>query len=258
MDTGVISAAFGALSQERNLEVIANNLANADTTGFKRDRARFADFLHPATDRQPLPDPARGGPAIVPVGFGANWSASRVRMTGAETDLLQGSTQQTGNTLDLAIEGSGFFRLQTPQGIRYTRRGNFTLDRNRLLVSQEGYPVLDTNNQKITLGEGTAVIASDGTIGVGGQTAGKIGLAQFPQGARLEKMGDAMFAASGDPGAPSLPYEMRQGSLENSNVSSIEEMVGMLDALRRYEAHQRVLQAYGQMDARSVEIAELR
>jgi flagellar basal-body rod protein FlgF len=259
MDTGVISAAFGALTQERRFEVIANNLANAATEGFKRDRISFGDLLRPplATPAPPA-KPQAAAPALVPVGFGPHWGGSQVRVAGVAPDLSQGELFGTGNPLDLAIEGSGFFKLETPQGLRYTRRGSFTRGQDGTLVSQEGFPVLGSKGSKITVPRGELSVSSDGTLSVAGEPVGQLELAQFPEGAPLQKEGDCLFAASGDPGPPKLPYAVRQGMLEMSNVNVIEEMIAMIEALRRYESHQRVLQAYGQMDARSVEIAELR
>lgn len=260
MDTGVISAAFGALTQERRFEVIANNLSNADTAGYKRDRLSFADLLHPPGPQAPQAIPAReaGGPALLPVGFGRHWDASRVRVTELWADMLQGGLQDTGNPLDLAIEGDGFFKLQTPEGIRYTRRGSFALSDDGVLVSQEGYPLLAANGQKITVGGAQVVVGRDGTVTAGGEPAGRIELAQFPSQAELTKVGESLFAAPGDPGPPKLPYIIRQGALEMSNVAVVEEMVAMVDALRQYETYQKMLQAYGEIDARSVEVAEIR
>jgi len=262
MDTGVISAAFGALTQERRFEIIANNLANAATAGFKRDRLTFADLLHPPSPRtsgKPQAEPAVSASGLMPVGFGPNWDASRVRVTSLWPDLMQGGLEETGNPLDVAIEGSGFFRLQTPQGTRYTRRGSFALAKDGTLVSQDGYPVLGAGNQKITIsGQGTINIGRDGTVSAGGQQAGRLELAQFPEGAPLEKAGDSLFAANGDPGPPTQSYLVRQGSLELSNVNTVEEMVSMVDALRQYETYQKMLQAYGQMDSKSIEVAEVR
>jgi flagellar basal-body rod protein FlgG len=261
MDTGVISAAFGALTQERRFEAIANNLANADTAGFKRDRISFADLLHPPTEppRQPIPESEEGGPAFLPVGFGRKWDASRVRVTELWADMLQGGLQDTGNPLDLAIEGSGFFELQTPQGVLYTRRGSFALAQDGTLVSQEGYPLLGEKGQKLVVkGGGQMNVGRDGTVSVGNAQVGRIELAQFPEKAELTKVGDSLFAASGDPGPPKLPYLVRQGALEMSNVNVVEEMVAMVEALRQYETYQKMLQAYGQMDAQSIEVAQTR
>jgi flagellar basal-body rod protein FlgG len=260
MDTGVISAAFGALTQERRFEVIANNLANSATAGFKRDRISFADLLHPpgAAAPKPLPEPSEGGPALIPVGIGRSWEASRVRVTDVAADLDQGEIQETGNPLDLAIEGNGFFKLKTPQGVLYTRRGSFGLGKDGILVSQEGYPVLGAGGQKIVARAGSLTVSRDGTVSAAGEQVGRLEVAQFPEGAALEKAGDSLFAAAGDPGEARLPYGIRQGALEMSNVNAISEMVEMIEALRQYEAYQKVLQAYGQIDARSVEVAELR
>ncbi len=261
MDTGVISAAFGALTQERRFEVIANNLANAATAGFKRDRMSFADLLHPpqaGAPGKPRPEAAEGGPALIPVGFGGAWEASRVRVTGLFSDLAQGELLDTGNPLDVAIEGEGFFRLKTPRGVRYSRRGSFAVGAGGLLVSQEGYPVLGANNQPLKIGAGAVAIGRDGTVTAGGEPAGRLDLAQFPAGAALEKVGDSLFAAPGDPGPAKLPFSLRQGALEMSNVNAVEEMLAMIEALRQYESYEKVLQAYGQIDAKSTEVAELR
>jgi flagellar basal-body rod protein FlgG len=265
MDIGVISAAFGALTQERRFEVIANNLANASTAGYKRDRISFADLLHAPTagakspaSKPSLTSASASTPTITPVGFGPNWDASRVRVTDLAPDLTQGGLEETGNPLDLAIEGSGFFKLQTPQGVLYSRRGSLAVAKDGTLVSQEGYPVLGEKGKKIKVGEGQVIIGSDGTVSAAGVEVGRIGLAQFPEGTKLAKVGESLFAASGDPGPAKLPYTVRQGALELSNVNPVQEMVAMIDALRQYEAYQKVLQSYGQIDARSSEIAQLR
>jgi len=260
LDTGVISAAFGALSQQRRLEVIANNLANSATSGFKRDRLSFRDLLHmpPASAREKTPVEAQStGAGLTPVGFGPAWNASRVRADLVDTDMAQGELEDTGNPLDLAITGQGFFKVQTPEGVRYTRRGNFALGEKGQLVTQEGYPVLGEKGPIRISGSGPVKIDGSGQITVGDAVAGKLAVAQFPEGANLLKQDGCLFAG-GDPGPAKLPYTVRQGCLEASNVNAVLEMVEMIEALRSYEACQKMLQGYGQIDGRAAEVGQLR
>jgi flagellar basal-body rod protein FlgG len=246
----------GLDAQQTQLDVISNNLANVGTTGFKRARVAFEDLLYQnvrqaganSSQQTQLPTGLQIGTGVRPV--------ATPRM------FTQGNLQQTGNQLDLAINGQGFFQIQLPDGtVGYTRDGSFHVDANGTLVTGNGFALspaitIPANAQSVTIGQ-------DGTVSVtvAGQAApqnvGSVQLASFTNPAGLEARGQNLFvetAASGTasantPGTNGLGL-LQQGYLETSNVNVVEELVSMIQTQRAYEINSKAIQTSDQMLAR--------
>jgi flagellar basal-body rod protein FlgF len=215
------------LAELTRQDQIANDLANSSTPGYKSDRSvqqSFGDLL--------LANSSTGQP-IGSLGLGTAIVAER-------TDLSQAPLRETGQPLDLALEGKGFFAVQTTAGTRYTRDGQFQLDGAGRLVNQSDLPVLDSNGKPITIGNAAkdVMIGSDGTITVGGRAIARLNVVSLTTPV---KEGDTLF--SGTPGGVPATTAVRQGSVEGSGVNPARAMVDMLVSFRAYEAQQRVVHA---------------
>ena len=247
------TAATGMEAQQLKMDVIANNLANTSTTGFKRVRAEFQDLLSETVIQATAAGPNGGGqPSPLQVGLGVK--------TGATTrGMGQGDMQNTQNPLDVAIEGNGYFRVQLPSGdIAFTRAGNFRVDENGRLVTQHGEIV----EPPITVPpETTALtIKPDGTILATLPTKtdptelGQIRLTTFTNPGALSAIGNNLFQPTGASGQELQlkPGEqgagsVSQGFLESSNVKAVEEMIDMISTQRSYEMNSKVIQTADQM-----------
>ncbi len=222
---GIWSVLSGALTQEKRLEVLTNNLANANTTAFKKDRIVLQAF----TPLKQEPATAEHGPELVPT----------FNMLDRTMTLFhEGAIRETADPLDLAIEGEGFFAIQTPGGVRYTRDGNFTMDIQGQLVNQAGFPVLGDGGS-ILLPPGKVTIGSDGKIFVDKEEVASLATFEFSDKNGLKKVGGSLYEAVRGGATPSPQIRVRQGALEMSNVNTVEEMVTMMSALRTYESTQR-------------------
>jgi flagellar basal-body rod protein FlgG len=215
------------LAELTRQDQIANDLANSSTPGYKSDRSvqqSFGDLL--------LANSSTGQP-IGSLGLGTAIVAER-------TDLSQAPLRETGQPLDLALEGEGFFAVQTTAGTRYTRDGQFQLDGAGRLVNQSDLPVLDSNGKPITIGNAAkdVTIGPDGTITAGGRAIARLNVVSLTAPV---KEGDTLF--SGIPGAVPATTAVRQGSVEGSGVNPARAMVDMLVSFRAYEAQQRVVHA---------------
>lgn len=245
-------AATGMSAQETKLDVVANNLANSNTTGYKKQEAEFEDLLYQNV-RGTSPT-ANGAPQPVGTQIG-----SGARVVGTPRAFSQGAMLQTSNPLDVAIEGSGFIPVQRPSGeIAYTRAGAMKLDAQGRLVTTDGLPV--EPNINIPANATQVNISSDGTVSVvqpgssAPNSVGQLQLATFPNNAGLSALGHNLFeatAASGDailgqPGKDGRGSIM-QGSLEASNVEVVEEMIGMIRTQRAYEINSKVVAAADEM-----------
>ncbi|MBN8818226.1 MAG: flagellar basal-body rod protein FlgG [Sphingobium sp. SCN 64-10] len=246
-------ARTGLDAQDVKMRVIANNLANVNTTGFKRDRANFETLAYQQVIAAGSQADSQNKLAI-----GLNLGTG-VQLTGTERIDTQGTLNTTGNSFDLAIEGAGFFQLQRPDGsIAYTRAGNFKTNAEGTLVSADGLPLIP----QIQLPEGvtSVTIGNDGTVSatVPGQNAptqiGQIETARFVNPAGLQATGGNLLtetAASGAPqvGAAGLEGRgtIRQGALEQSNVNTVEELVDMIETQRAYEIASKMIKATDEM-----------
>jgi flagellar basal-body rod protein FlgG len=254
MIRALFSAASGMAAQQLNVDNIAHNLANANTVGFKSRRAQFQDLLYQSMIQ---PGAAAGQQTVVPTGLQVGLGT---RASSNEIIFTQGSFSQTGNPLDMVIQGRGFFQIRRPSGeLAYSRAGSFHVDRDGNLVTSEGN-LLDP---QITLPPDAQAItiAQDGTVSytqpnqTAAQQAGQIQLANFQNPAGLNSLGGSLYTptdASGDPtvGTPGGQEglgSVMQGYLEQSNVSVVEEFIGLIVAQRGYEANSKVVQAADQM-----------
>jgi flagellar basal-body rod protein FlgG len=254
MIRALYTAASGMAAQELNLDNIANNLANSSTSGFRSRRLQFEDLIY---QNLVMPGAAASQQTTVVAGLQVGLGT---RSAASEVIQLEGDFTQTGNPLDLAIQGAGFFQVLLPDGqTAYTRAGSFHLDGQGNLVTQDGNPVQPAIT--IPVSATSVTVAQDGTISVTlpGQTAaqqvGALQLALFSNPGGLNSTGSNMFlatTASGDPvvGAPGGSEglgSIQQGMLEQSNVSVVDEFVNMIVAQRSYEANSRVVNAADQM-----------
>ena len=254
MFRSLYTAASGMQAQQTNLDTIANNLANSSTAGFRSRRMQFQDLIYQS---MVMPGAASSQQTTVATGLQIGLGT---RSAASEIIQLQGDLSATGNPLDLAIEGQGFFQVQLPTGeIAYTRSGAFHQDSQGSIVTSDGNPM----QPSITIPQGATslTIAADGTVSVtlAGQTAaqqvGNLQLALFPNPGGLNSVGKNLFlatTASGDPvlgtpGGSDGLGQIEQGYLEQSNVSVVDEFISMIVAQRAYEASSRVVQAADQM-----------
>jgi len=246
-------ARTGLDAQDMRMRVISNNLANVATTGYKRDRAAFETLNYQVVT-------AAGAQSTAETKYATGLSlGTGVRVQGTARIDTQGSLNTTGNSLDLALDGDGYFQVQLPGGqLGYTRAGNFSRSPEGLMVTSEGYQVMPG----ITVPEGaTAItIGTDGTVSatVPGQTEsqniGQIQVAAFPNGAGLQNTGDNYLVETSASGAANLgvPGEdgrgrIRQGMLEASNVNVVEELVDMIETQRAYEVNSKMISATDDM-----------
>lgn len=243
----------GLSAQDMNLTTISNNLANVATTGFKRDRAEFEDLLYQIR-RQPGGQTTQDSqlPSGLQLGTG-------VRVTGTQKIFTEGSLQTTEQPLDLAVNGRGFFQILQPDGtVSYTRDGSFHLNSDGQLVTTQGYAlepaiVLPNEVRKFIVGEdGTVSVTTAGNAQP--QIIGNIQLADFVNPAGLEAIGNNLFLETGSSGAPQVGNPglnglgtTLQNTLENSNVSVVEELVNMITTQRAYEMNSKVISTADQM-----------
>ena len=249
-------AATGMSAQETNVEVIANNIANINTTAFKRARAEFADLLYQAERVEGVPN--RGGENPVPEGARVGLG---VRTVGVRNLHIQGPLANTANPLDLAINGRGWFQIVGPSGeTLYTRAGSFNKSATGQLVTSDGYAV----DPAITFPDDTLdiVINESGEVyaKVASQSApqllGQLSLVNFADDAGLSPLGNNLYretAASGQPisGVPADPGfgKLSQGYLEGSNVDPVKEITDLISAQRAYEMNSKVIQAADEMQS---------
>jgi flagellar basal-body rod protein FlgG len=216
----------GGLRQERKLDAVSNNLANVDTTGYKKDVVSFDSTFKAQLNK----------------------------------DFSQGDLIETGNPFDVALAGEGFFKLETPDGIQYTRSGNFTLDNQGVLVDQNGNPVLGQGGAIVVdLNETTAEgpdINEIGEIRVNGDVVGVLDVVTFEDRDRLTKIGNSLLSYDGDPAdeiamvQPDL--KVKQRVVENSNVQAVEEMVKMIDYHRMFETFTKSMLTFDEVDEKAI------
>lgn len=247
------TAATGMQAQQTNMDVIANNMANVSTMGFKKSRAEFEDLMYQTVKE---PGSASGLNAISPNGVQIGHG---VRTASVQKDFEIGAAKITKNALDLQIDGSGFFPIQLPDGqIGYTRDGAFKKDPNGRICDRNGNPlqpeiVIPPNASGIEISASGQVAVSIGMSQVP-QNIGQIELVNFVNPAGLKALGKNVFVPSGSSGLPQQGQpgtnglgQVAQGQLEMSNVNIVDEMVNMITAQRAYETNSKVIQASDQM-----------
>lgn len=239
MDNSLFVGLSRQMVLRREMDIIANNIANMDTAGFK------VESLMQKTDPSE-PAMTLGGPR--PVKF--------VTPDGVARNFGQGALTKTGGTFDVAIEGQGFFQVETPEGPRFTRDGRFTLDQNGRLVTQGGQAVLDDGGAEILIDpeQGEVSIGVDGSITQNGEPAGRVGVYEFANAGVLEKAGDNLFRnLSNLQPEPALEARVRQGHLEGSNVKPVLEVTRMMEVSRAYERTSKMIDSAFDLSRRSVE-----
>lgn len=254
MIRALYSAASGMAAQQMNIDNIANNLANSNTTGFKMRRMQFQDLLYQSFVQ---PGAAAGSQTVVPSGLQIGLGT---RSAANETIFSQGNFQETDNPLDLVIQGNGFFQVKQPNGeLAYTRAGGFQLDRDGNIVTANGNPIQPQITIPATAQ--TITIAADGTVSytqpgqTAAQVAGQIQLATFANPGGLNSIGGNMYMPTdasgepvvGNPGGQEGAGTLMQGYLEGSNVSIVEEFINMIVSQRTYEASSKVVKAADEM-----------
>ncbi|PWC33172.1 flagellar basal-body rod protein FlgG [Azospirillum sp. TSO35-2] len=246
--------ATGMIAQQLNVETISNNIANATTTGFKKQRAEFQDLLYQNFRR--IGSTSSDAGTVVPTGVQVG---AGVRIAAVARVLEQGNLNITDNKMDVAINGSGYFQVTLPSGdTAYTRAGNFKLSPEGMMVTADGYPIqpnitIPTNAVDVSINSsGEVLVKLDGQTAT--QNVGQIQLATFANAAGLEATGDNLFmesgasgqAVTGNPGAPGFG-RVTQGALETSNVNVVQEITTLITAQRAYEMNSKVIKTTDEM-----------
>ncbi|HWZ51305.1 MAG TPA: flagellar basal-body rod protein FlgF [Granulicella sp.] len=229
MDSGYYAALSGLLARSQALDTAANNLANASTNGFRAENNFFRDAV-----------------------LGPNASNSQLNTVlndygvigGDNVDLSQGQLTTTGNPLDVALQGVGFFEVQTANGVRYTRDGSFQRASDGTLRTSRNERVLAANGTPIVLPPGPIDIAADGTISVAGGVAGRIAVVDFPAGTAIVPEGTTLFRAPAQSAVPAVSTEVRQGSLEGSNLNVVGGTMQLMLIQRQAEMMQKALSIF--------------
>ncbi len=241
------TAASGMKAQQMNIDTIANNLANVNTTGYKKSHPEFQDLLYEKVmPGGQIDAEGRAAPNRIEVGHG-------VKLVATNKNFSQGTVVSTSNPLDVMIEGDGFFQLRMPDGIKYTRDGSFKMDADRSVVTSNGYRL----EPEVTVPEDATElsISRDGIISVmvagddaNVQEIGQLELARFPNAAGLSARGSNLFSESPASGTPLLSNpgldgmgETTSGFLEMSNVETVDELVNMISAQRAYELNSKTI-----------------
>jgi flagellar basal-body rod protein FlgG len=255
MIRGLYIAASAAISETKRIDVISNNIANVNTSGFKKDTMiteSFPNILMKRIGATDYRDIAARAPITSKIGYIGKMN-NGVRVDEVFTNFEQGSISTSGNPLDLALQGKGFFSVETPNGERYTRSGEFTLDSEGFITTKEGYKVQGQNGPIQVDGE-NIVINEDGQVFSDGIEIDALKLVDFNDYTLLKKEGDALYIdSSGDAGnVKESEGLVLQGSFEASNVNSVKMMVEMITMLRSYEANQKVIKTHDELLGKSV------
>lgn len=262
MSKGIFTAVSGAIAQSAKLDTISNNLANVNTPGFKRDQQTFREYLS-AYEKEPSTIEVPRVPASLESFYDMQGGdKSYVDINGTYTDFTQGMIKTTGNPLDAAIEGKGFFEVMTPNGVKLTRAGSFSIDGEGRLVTKQGYPVLkegtpgaDPAGRTFQLGQGQVTISSNGEIFQNGEAQGKLAVVVAGNVDALQKAGGNLYSIKDNMNpqlANSTEAKLHQGSIEGSNVNIVQEMTDMIATTRIFESTQKGIQAYDAMTQKAV------
>jgi len=229
VDSGYYAACAGLSAQTQALDLIANNVANLNTTGYRGQQQTFQSLVASASGEFANP---------------LNHAINNFNVLGdSRTDLSSGNLQATGNAADLGIEGDGFFVVQSAGGPVYTRNGNFQISTTGQLLTQAGDPVLGEQGS-ITVPSGPLSISADGTVSVNGAQAGKMRLVEFAPGSSPVAVGASSYSAPDNAVHPAAHSSVRQGMLEASNVNAVAAVVDLLAVQRRAEMLERAMSAF--------------
>ncbi|RME18583.1 MAG: flagellar basal-body rod protein FlgF [Bdellovibrio sp.] len=260
---GIFTALSGAMAQDQKLETIANNLANVNTTAFKKDQLVFREYLT-ANEKEPQILKVPKVPASIESFYDMNGGdKSYVDVAGSYTDFSQGHLKPTGNALDVAIEGSGFFEVLTPQGIQYTRNGSFKVDGQGFLVNQNGYPVLRAGTEapqarRLQVQNGNRLtISYSGDVYERGENLGRLSVVDFNNKDALKKVGRGLYSLKpnyNEAPRPQNDVKIHQGFLEGSNVNIVKEMTDMISTTRTFQSTQEAIKAFDSMNEKLVNV----
>ncbi|MCD6262203.1 MAG: flagellar basal-body rod protein FlgF [Deltaproteobacteria bacterium] len=235
------TVASGAIASQLRLEIISNNLANMNTSGFKKDDAVFRSYMPRSYDNAENLSGKTSYPGNnLPVYFPGNY---HVAISQVRSDFSTGPMKETGNPLDVALDGAGFFCIRTPSGIRYSRKGDFSVNSEGVLVTGDGFPVMG-NGGEIRINGTKIAISGDGRISVDEEPAGALKIVDFPRPYPLAKVGNNLFKEVGNGAAPKRAdkVKVRQGVIELSNVEPVKMITDMISVLRSYESYQKIMQ----------------
>ena len=246
MSYGLYAAVSGSMVQEKRMEILSNNLANVNTSGFKEDRPIFREFYNKVQNTIMLTDTASQGSSML----AQKMNMGYLTFSGVKTDFSAGDMKYTGNPLDIAINGPGFFVVDTPRGELYTRMGNFSLNDKGELITHGGY-TLKGKGKSIKI-EGTEItIDRKGAVTVDKVEVDTLKLVDFEDYTALRKVGDNLFEDSGGNVRKAEECEIKHRTLELSNINIVKEMVKMIDVLRLYESYQKVIQSLDETTSRA-------
>lgn len=246
---GILDAVKGCMKEEMRMDIISNNLSNSSVVGFKKEKITFQEILEEAGNSSGQNKVRSGGvddSALIQI----------------KTDFTQGDIRFTGNPLDLAINGKGFFKVQTPDGTRYTRKGNFTLDNQGTLITGDGHKVMGGGGA-ITLIGNDIQISGQGLVKVDGNDVGSVDFVNFENSEVLTKVGRGLYAMpseiQGQEVPPDPETKIQQGYIELSNVNAADEMIQMIHSLRAFESYQKAIQVLDSCNRRAInEVSRLR
>lgn len=244
MENALLIGLSRQMALEHQMDVVANNIANLQTAGYKAETLRFEEYVQPAAESEDLNRPTEDVSYVL--------DAAMIR------NFVAGQMRQTGNPLDVAISGEGWFAIETANGERYTRDGQFTLNQDGTLVTADGNPVLGESGT-ITFGpeETDIAIATDGTISSSEGEKGKLKIVSFAAEAMLLKEGSNTYSAP-SPGTVIETPRVSQGFVEGSNVNAVSEMARMIEVTRAYTSTARMLENLAQLKTQAVnDLAEL-
>jgi flagellar basal-body rod protein FlgG len=238
MNSGLYAAVSGSLASMRRLDVISNNLANINTPGYKKDAMSFESLL--------------AGPVNPPAVLQSMTADPIMQKENVYIDYSSGPITQSGNPLDLALDGDGFFAVTTPEGTAYTRQGNFRTSADGTLITIDGYPVQGSGGAALRIQGNRVEIDAKGGVTVDGEQAGAVAVVDFAKPYAMTKIGSALFVPT-DPQAATQAgkAEIQQGYIEGSNVASISEMVQMIETNRYFEACSKVIKGFDDMTTKA-------
>ena len=250
MDGSIYIAATGALAYEKRLQIISNNLANIQTAGFKKDRGLFRAF-----------DLSEVGNKELRMNASQSQAQAYWMLFSSYTDFSSSGMKKTGNPFDLAISGNGFFCVQTPDGVQYTRRGDFTVNAEDMLVTQEGWKVMGQGGEiQLRMSKPSNLkrefsVSEDGYVTIDGAQVDRLRIVDFTQSHALEKAGHNYYRALKPEALEDLDedFKVSQGFLELSNVNTISMMTELIEVLRGYESYQKMMRSMDDMNGKLIQ-----
>lgn len=237
MDTTQLVSLSRELADYQSMDALANNLANVSTPGFKREAPKFQEFLDPM-------QPAEGQTGIQNVSF--------VKQTGMMRDLSEGTIAMTGAPFDVALNGQGYFVVQTANGPRYTRNGHFSLDPSGRLVTDSGDPVQGQGGDiSVSANDGDITIAADGTVSGKNGVIGQLNIVDFANDRALTRQGGSFYSTTQRP--QSSTATVQQGAIEGSNVQPVVEISNMIEVMRSYQATMNLSQSHSELMRQAID-----